>query len=118
MTIEEKLKMYHEKKSFIAALSNVFARHKSGHTVSGIVYEVFHKEVEGNHYFNEWIVVHYDGGGWCVCRVNGNSNNANYRAIGKLIDGGYYAEDIDYVRQDEVGFKKVNLAKMVLTTEG
>ena len=117
MTMEEKLKMYRGKKHFVAELSNVFAKCQSGHTVSCIIYEVFHKEVEGNHYFNEWIIVHYLGGGWCVCRVNGNSNNANYRAIGKLLDGGYYAEDIDYARQTEVGFKKVNLAKMILTVE-
>lgn len=117
MPIEEKLRMYREKKHFIAELANVFVRCPSGHSIGDIYYEVFHKEFNGNHFFNEWIVVCYFGGAKAYCRVNGNSNTANFRAISDLLDGGYYKEEVDYHHQTEAGFKRVNLAKMLLTVE-
>lgn len=117
MTIEQKLKMYRDKKAFIAGISAVFQNNPAGHSVTAVEYELFHKEVDGNHYFNEWAIVRFDGGGWSPCRISGNSNTANFRAIGEMIDGGYYEEKQWYEKQFEVGFKRVNLAKLCLTEE-
>lgn len=117
MTIEEKLKMYRDKKNFIWHVANIFIKNPTGHTVSDITYEVFHKEKNGNHYFNEWIIVHFKGGDTSLCRVSGNSNVANFQAIAELIDGGRYEEKQWYEMQFELEFKKVDLNKLSLTEE-
>lgn len=117
MSIEEKLKMYREKKNFIWHIANLFVKNPAGHTVLDIVYEVWHKEMNGNHYFNEWVIVYFKGGAACPRRVGGNSNVANFRAIAELIEGGYYEEQPWYEKQKELGFKKVTLTKLSLTEE-
>lgn len=119
MTIEEKLKMYREKKAFIAGIDKVFTQHSRGHSIAEISYEVWHKDHgEDRHEFLEWIIVQYDGGAKSYLRATANSNTANFRAIGEVLDHGNY-NDIDTYRerQVELGFKKVNLAKLVLTEE-
>lgn len=117
MSIEEKLKMYREKKNFIWHIANLFVKNPAGHTVLDIVYEVWHKEMNGNHYFNEWVIVYFKGGATCPRRVGGNSNVANFKAIAELIEGGYYEEQPWYEKQKELGFKKVTLTKLSLTEE-
>lgn len=117
MAIEEKLKMYREKKNFIWHIANLFIKNPTGHTVLDITYEVVHKEMNGNHYFNEWIIVHFKGGATSPCIASGNSNVANFRAIAKLIEGGHYEEKQWYEKQFELGFKKVDLTKLYLTEE-
>lgn len=117
MTIEEKLKMYREKKHFIYDLSMAFIKNPKGHTVEDISYEVYFKEYEGNIFFNEWIIVHFVGGGKSAVKVNGNSNTANFRAVGELLDGGHYEEVEAYRNQANIGFKRVNMTKLILTAE-
>lgn len=119
MTIDEKLKMYREKSGFIADIDKVFTRNSKGHSIAGISYEVWHKEHEQfGHEFLEWIIVSYDGGAKSYIRATGNSNTANFRAIGEVLDHGYYLDVDTYrERQVELGFKKVILAKLVLTEE-
>lgn len=119
MTIEEKLKMYREKKAFIAGIDKVFTQHSKGHSIAEISYEVWHKEHEKyGHEFVEWLIVHYDGGAKSYIKATANSNTANFRAIGEVLDHGNYSEVDTYrERQVELGYRKVNLAKLVLTVE-
>ena len=114
MTVEEKIKMYKEKKAFVDAINTAFQVEPRKHSVQSIAYEVFSKEVNNefvtNHlYFQEYLVVTFDGGGVSVRNANGNSYTANFREIGKLIDGGYYDEVPVYKDMENCGFKKVDL---------
>ena len=117
MTIDEQLKMYREKKHFVSSIAAVFRRHSEGHSVVDITYELWHKETApSEHDFLEWIIVHYEGGAKSACRVYGNSNTANFRAIGELLDGGDYGDNYWYTeRQASLGYKKVDMAKLILT---
>ena len=116
MTIEEKLKMYREKKQFVYNIAMAFVKSPKGHSIEDITYEVWHKEHEQfGHDFVEWIIVHFDGGAISPIHVSGNSNTANFRAIGKIIDGGYYEDVMRYeTTQVELGYKKVDMTKMLL----
>lgn len=100
MTITEKIEMYKGKAAFVRDVSKAFeARsHKTG--VERVEYEVYSKvfsgDTEENTCFAEYLVVTFVGGGKSVRSANGNSNIANFREIGKLIEGGYYDEVRDY----------------------
>lgn len=107
MTIAEKIKMYKEKEAFVYGLAMAFIKVPKGHTVENIIYEVYQKEINGNTCFYEWIIVHFRGGAIAPITVNGNSNLANYRAIGNLIDGGYYNEVPYYLKMEEAGYERV-----------
>lgn len=92
MTVEERIKMYKEKKAFIDKLSEALLMSKT--TVMKVSYEVYSRynpEYDTTHY-TEFAVVTFTGGAKSVRTVNGNSDSANFREIGKLIDGGYYDE--------------------------
>lgn len=113
MTIEEKLEMYAGKKAFIDCVSKAFEKNLSKSSVTSIEYEVYHRKVtinneERDHYV-EYVVVNFVGGGKCVRFVNGNSNTANFRAIGSMLDGGYYDEIPDYGSLSERGYTCVVL---------
>ena len=117
MTVEERLKMYREKKQFIYNIAAAFVKCPKGHSVRDITYEVWHKESEQfGHIFVEWIIVHYDGGAISPRRVEGNSNTANFRAIGEMLDSSYY-EDLYLYKESQValGYRKVDLTKLFLT---
>ena len=43
MPIEERLRMYREKKNFIFGLAKAFSQHPKSHSVQDITYEVWHK---------------------------------------------------------------------------
>ena len=112
MTYEEKIKMYKVKKAFIDNLSKAFEAKPRASSVDSIEYEVYKKEStvnEGQTYFVEYLVVNFFGGAISVKTVNGNSCTANFRALGELIDGGYYDEVRGYETLDDNGFEKVNL---------
>lgn len=78
-----------DKISFVERLNFGFAGLKMKYTtVSKIDYDVF--AVDDRLY--EAVVVQYIGGGKAVANCAGNSMSAIFRAIGKLLDGGYYDE--------------------------
>ena len=114
MPIEERLRMYREKKNFIFGLAKAFSQYPKSHSVQDITYEVWHKyHKQFGHQFTEWVIVHYDGGAKSYLRVTGNSNTANFRAIGEVLDHGYYEDKVWYKeRQVELGYKKLDLTKM------
>jgi hypothetical protein len=109
MTLAEKITMYKEKAQFVNDLSEVFRNNPKYHSVATIEYGVCSREVADHTYFEEWIIVHFVGGGMCPRRVTGNSNIANFQVISQLIDGGYYEEMCEYVEMLDHGFKFIDL---------
>jgi hypothetical protein len=117
MTVEERLKMYREKKNFIYDVSKAFAFTTKGHTVEGIRYEVLFKENELGQHFSEWLTIRYFGGAEAHCCISDNSNSANFRAIAKMIEGGYYDENEHYLTLRSKDWKILDLAKMCVLQE-
>lgn len=113
MTVEERLKMYREKRQFIYDVSMVFIKNPKGHTVDGIIYEVLFKDEHdlGQHFY-EWLTVQYHGGAEAHCCVIGNSNSANFRVIANMIEGGCYGENAYYRDLLDRGWRKLDLNKM------
>jgi hypothetical protein len=109
MAVEEKLKMYREKRQFIYDVSMAFIKNPKGHTIDGIVYEVLF-EYDGR--FTEWITIQYYGGAEARCCVSGNSNSANFRCVADMVEGGHYAENAYYQDLLSRGWKKLDLNNM------
>lgn len=114
MTIEEKLKMYREKRQFIYEVSMAFIKVPKGHSVDGVVYEVFFKELTAPYQVDitEWITVIYDGGGKAHKCVSGNSNAANFEVVASMVHGGCYEHNFTYASLQDRGYKKLDLNKM------
>ena len=100
MTFAEKIKMYEEKKAFINNISKAFEGRPVGSTVEFIEYEAYSKEIarDKNIYriIDEFVIVHFSGGAKSVEVVNGNSNVANFVAVGSLLNGGHYEKNQYY----------------------
>ena len=113
MTIEEKLRMYREKRQFVYELSMTFIKVPKGHSVADVEYEVFFKECElyGADII-EWITVTYFGGGKAHKCVSGNSNAANFEVIASMVHGGCYDQNRTYDSMVERGYKKLDLNSM------
>lgn len=95
ITNEERLEMIN-KKAFVDRIAYaIVGQHRIG--VIKIEYKVFAHEEYG---IAEYIVVTYHGGAIAPRNVRGNSNSANYREIGELLDGGYYSE-VEHYREIE-----------------
>lgn len=113
MTFEEKITMCKGKKNFIDGISKTFETITNTCSVTSIEYELYVRKVmineEPRDHFVEYIVVHFQGGGKSAKFVSGNSNTANFRVIGSMIDGGYYDENMEYDSLSDKGFTKVNL---------
>lgn len=112
MTIEEKLKMYREKRQFIYDVSMAFIKNPKGHTVDGIVYEVLFKEDDLGQHFSEWLTIQYYGGAEAHRNIFGNSNSANFRTIADMVNGGCYGENFHYDDLIKKGWKKLDLTKV------
>ena len=110
MTVEERYAMYLEKKKFMENLNEVFQMDPGCPSVEGVNYELYTKDYgEGRIDEREWVIVHFVGGGKSVKVVSGNSNIANFRVVGTMLVGGYYAENYTYQKQIEDGYTKVEL---------
>ena len=117
MTIEEKLKMYREKRQFIYEVSMAFIKVPKGHSVDGVVYEVFFKECDWGTDIVEWITVQYDGGAESHKCVSGNSNAANFEVVASMVHGGCYEQNLTYELLEARGYKKLDLNKMLSLQE-
>jgi hypothetical protein len=96
LTVEERMHMYRGKKLFIDHISKVFEDEYLQSNVAKVEYEVYCKVIDSETiYYTEFAVVTFVGGGKSVRVISGNSNNTNFREIGKLIDGGYY-DEVEY----------------------
>lgn len=109
MTIEEKIKMYLEKKAFIDAIDKVFQTKPAGSLIEKIKYEVYQKEINGDMKFKEWLILYFEGGAMLATQATGNSNIANLRAISTYLDGGYYEEVRMYNFLPDLGWELLTL---------
>lgn len=114
MTVEKNNKVYQEKKAFIDGLNAAFQIKPRTHSVESVAYELYSKQITNEYvtdhtYYQEYLVVTFNGGAISVRNINGNSDTANFRELGKLIDGGYYSEVEAYSTMEESGFTKVEL---------
>ena len=112
MTIEEKLKMYREKRQFAYELSMTFIKVPRGHAITDVYYEVFFKEFENGTDIAEWLTVEYVGGGKTHRCVSGNSNAANFEVVAMVIYGGHYDQNLTYASLADRGYKKLDLNQM------
>lgn len=117
MTIEEKLKMYREKRQFIYNVAMAFVKVPGGHSVDGVVYEVFFRETDWGTEIAEWVTVQYKGGAEAHKIVSGNSNAANFEVVASMIHGGCYEQNRTYESLAERGYKKLDLNQMSLYKE-
>jgi hypothetical protein len=110
MTAVKRIEMFKDKKQFIDCINKAFEVKSFGSSVESVAYEVYEKEINKNTtYFAEYLVVTFIGGAKSVRIANGNNNMANFRELGKLIDGGYYTEVDEYEALSENGFSLVVL---------
>lgn len=113
MTVAEKIEMYKGKKAFIQNISKAFEATPRVSAVTSIEYEVYHRKVtingEERDHFVEYVIVNFFGGGKSAKFVSGNSCTANFRALGSMLDGGYYDENRDYETLADRGFTMVDL---------
>jgi hypothetical protein len=112
MTIEEKLRMYREKRQFVYELSMTFIKVPKGHSVADVTYEVFFREAEWGTEIAEWLTITYDGGAQAHRVVTGNSNSANFKVVADMIDGGCYEQNPTYDSLADRGLKKLDLNAM------
>lgn len=108
MTNAEKLMLFKEKKDFIENLNKAFQTFPKDSAVASVAYEVYAKKVnEDVTYYQEYLVVTFFGGAKAVRNANGNSNPANFKELGKLVEGGYYDEVQSYETLAERGYELV-----------
>lgn len=91
-----------DKKRFVEKLGNTFDSIRQYTSVAKIEYDYFSDGIE----IQEYAVVTYYGGACAVINCQANSMSAIFRAVGKLLDGGYYDEVTKYLlkkeRQEEI----------------
>lgn len=74
---------------FINDLSTIILKYKSG--VKSIEYKVFkHTEYD---WYQEFLIVNYDGGARTFRNCNGNSFSAIFEELARFLDSGYYDEE-------------------------
>ena len=100
LTLEQRMHMYKGKKLFIDSISKVFEIEFLNSNVKKVEYEVYSQtsQISDTVFYAEFVVVTFTSGAISVRNISGNSNNANFREIGKLIDGGYY-DEIEYYKK-------------------
>ena len=83
------------KVKFINDLNKVIPNYKTG--IKKIEYRVFRYDFlkdkfDGKAYYQEYLVITYDGGALGVRSCNGDSFAAIFEELAKMLDGGYYDE--------------------------
>lgn len=111
---KESINMFKRKKAFVDGLNTAFQVQPRTHSVISVEFEVYSKQISNEYvtdytYYQEYLVVTFSGGAKSVRSANGNSDTANFREIGKLVDGGYYDEMGLYNTLEERGFVRVEL---------
>jgi hypothetical protein len=105
MTTVEKIKMFEGKKAFVDLVGKAFEANTAKTGVEAVDYEVYKREVDGNTYFTEFLVVTFVGGGKAARVATGNSHLANYQEIGRLLNG--YYEDLPFYNNVKKDLEKV-----------
>ena len=87
---------YPRKKNFAKDISKAFKNlYCTNTSVIDVDFKVFWNKKYN--YFDEYIVVTYEGGAIAATINNINSIGFTFNAIGKLVNGGYYDEVKDYL---------------------
>jgi hypothetical protein len=106
LTLEQRMHMYQGKKRFTDHISKVFEDEYLMSNVTKVDYEVYERvsKMDGESiYYSEFVVVTFVSGAKSVRNVSSSSNNAIFREVGELIDGGYYDEVEYYEKVKESG---------------
>jgi hypothetical protein len=74
---------------FVNELSKAITPFKTG--IKSIEYKVF-KNKQYEDWYQEFLVVNYDGGASSVRNCNGNSFSAIFEELAQYLDSGYYLE--------------------------
>ena len=78
---------------FVEELNTLIPRYIDN--VESVEYVVFRRE-HVSRFSQEYLVIHYIGGGKTVCSCNGNSFSAILEELAKYLDHGYYGELENY----------------------
>ena len=104
------------KVKFINDLNKVIPNYKTG--IKKIEYRVFRydflkDEFGGKTYYQEYLVITYDGGALGVRSCNGNSFTAIFEELAEMLDGGYYDEVKDLLDyENSEMWKEVSLEEL------
>ena len=90
---KETYEYYLCKQAFIRQVGEALALYARS-SVAKVDLEFYENKESGA--IQEYLVVTFDGGAISVRSANINSDTANFRELGNLIDGGYYSEVKDY----------------------
>ena len=100
----------------VREINKVIPTYKSG--IKKIEYRVFRynfpkDEFDGKNYYQEYLVITYDGGTLGVRSCNGDSFAAIFEELAKMLDGGYYDEvqDLHDCENSEM-WKEVSLEEL------
>ena len=104
------------KVKFINDLNKVIPNYKTG--IKKIEYRVFRydffkDEFGGKTYYQEYLVITYDGGALGVRSCNGDSFAAIFEELAEMLDGGYYDEVKDlHDHENSEMWKEVSLEEL------
>ena len=104
------------KVKFINDLNKVIPNYKTG--IKKIEYRVFRQDFfkekfDEKTYYQEYLVITYDGGALGVRSCNGDSFTAIFEELVKMLDGGYYDEVKDlHDHENSEMWKEVSLEEL------
>jgi hypothetical protein len=105
----QKLEMYRRKAKFIARLASALTNPPpQGSSLKGIRYELYEEQAVNKTFYEEFIILEYEGDVECAVCVNSNSDSANLRVIASNINNGDYTDEYFYNRI-KAKAKQVNL---------
>ena len=91
--------MYRRKAMFIARLASALTNPPpQGCSIKGIRYELYEEQAVNKTFYEEFIILEFEGDGECAVCVNSNSDSANLRVIANNINGGNYEDEYFYNR--------------------
>lgn len=109
MSSNDRMHMYWGKQRFINNLNTALTDPVLVPNIREAAYEVYSKQIsEDTVNYLEFLVVTFVSGAVSVRAVTGNSNNANYEELGKLLNGGYY-DEVDFYNSVRANYTVVNL---------
>lgn len=92
------LAMLKRKQTFVRELGDTISQYIEH--VESCEYRIFKEVNQG--FYDEYLVIHFVGGGWLARRCNWNSCLVILQELAKYIEGGYYeeVEDVKLLEND------------------
>lgn len=95
---------------FVNELSKAITPFKTG--IKSIEYKVF-KNKQYEDWYQEFLIVNYDGGARTFRNCNGNSFSAIFEELARFLDSGYYDEEgLFYTFVNDPDWIEVSLAEL------